>query len=72
MSLVFWLATEADTRCDHEDSLNRNVNFSKEYISISNYFLGKQGEVGEWDIFYDKVPCNMSRTPFTRLVSEIF
>jgi len=76
---IFWMVPDSvDPTCGLKGTLQKILYHSKQYVSTKKYFNGEQtfnGEattVGEWDLLYDKAPCDISTTPFTALVSERF
>lgn len=72
LASFFWMQTMGDDTCGHEGFLPTEQYDTQADNQASEYFLGELGDPGNWSFKYENTPCDISRTPFSRLISPQF
>jgi len=70
--MYYWIETSASPECGFRGELDEQLIRSKIHISAKNYFIGRDGDPGQWDLHYKRSPCDISATHITHVVSENF
>ena len=72
MKNLYWVERSADQNCGHRGTIPKELKRSEKYRSTKDYFRGRGGEPGLWDIDFQANPCDISMSPFVYMVSEKF
>lgn len=72
MSALFWMVSTADPRCGYEGVLPEEAYYSDPYIKTSDFFSKRTGSPGTWTLIFEKLPCDIARTPFKPIFSKRF